>query len=163
MLDAKLYCVFLFLGYFISCIRRKSFLYFALLWTASHGAFINLSSCQFMLFLSYLLFLIITMGGGVHSQTYLLDIDWDIYSAHAFASLMYTNWLILNQNQSSTLYTWSAFVSVCVCAGAFWIFILVVNIFLIFFFLNLSLFVTVWKMCTLRYYPEYEGLRERTS
>lgn len=52
----------------------------------------------------------------------LLDIDWDVYSAHAFASLMYTNWLISNQKQSSTLYTWSAFVSQSVCAGAFWIY-----------------------------------------
>lgn len=37
--------------------RKKKLLYFALLWTASHGAFINLSLCQFTLFMSYLLFL----------------------------------------------------------------------------------------------------------
>lgn len=41
----------------------------------------------------------------IHCQTSLLDIDWNMYSAHAFASLMYTNWLISNQKQSSNLYT----------------------------------------------------------
>lgn len=145
MLDAKLYCVFFF-WYFISCIREK-LLYFALLWTASHGAFINLLLCQFTLFLSYLVFY---QGEKQrHCQTSLLDIDWNIYSAHAFASLMYTNWLISNQKQSSTLYTWSAFVSQSVCAGAFG-FIVVVNSFVVglFLFLNLSLFVIVWKKCT---------------
>lgn len=135
MLDAKLYCVFFF-WYFISCIRKK-LLYFALLWTASHGAFINLLLCQFTLFLSYLLFY--QGEKQLHCQTSLLDIDRNIYSAHAFASLMYTNWLISNQKQSSTLYTWSAFVSQSVCAGAFG-FIVVVNSFVVglFLFLNLS-------------------------
>lgn len=143
MLDAKLYCVYFF-WYFISCTRKKKLLYFALLWTASHEAFLNLLLCQFTLFLSYLLFL--PRGKTTSRQSSLLDIDWNIYSAHAFASLMYTNWFISNQKLSSTLYTWSAFVSQSVCAGAFG-FIVVVNSFVVglFLFLNLSLFVTVWK------------------
>jgi len=33
--------------------KTKKLLYFALLWTASHGAFIDLLLCQFTLFLSY--------------------------------------------------------------------------------------------------------------
>lgn len=104
-------CSFFF-GYFISCIRKKKLLYFALLWTASHGAFINLLLCQFMLSLSYLLLFLFLLffffyqgGKHIHCQTSLLDIDWNMYSAHAFASLMYTNWLISNQKQSSNLYT----------------------------------------------------------
>lgn len=70
----------------------------------------------------------------IHRQTSLLDIDWNIYLAHAFASKMYTNWLISNQKQSSTLYTWSAFVPQSVCAGAFG-FIVVVNSFIVGLFL----------------------------
>lgn len=70
----------------------------------------------------------------IHCQTSLLDIDWNMYSAHAFVSLMYTNWLISNQKQSSNLYTWSAFVSQSVCAGASG-FIVVVNSFVVGLFL----------------------------
>lgn len=162
MLDAKLYCVFFF-WYFISCIRKKKLLYFALLWTASHGAFINLLLCQFTLFMSYLLFY--QGEKQLHCQTSLLDIDSNIYSAHAFASLMYTNWLISNQKQSSTLYTWSAFVSQSVCAGAFG-FIVVVNSFVVglfLFFKPVTICHSLKKVHMLWYYCEYEGLCKRTG
>lgn len=102
-------------------------------------------------------------GKQIHCQTSLLDIDCNIYSAHAFASLMDTNWLISNQKQSSTLYTWSAFVPQSVCAGAFLNLLLWLNSFVVGLFLFLSLFVTVWKKCTLWYYCEYEGLPARTG
>lgn len=98
--------------------------------------------CQFTLFLSYLLFL----SRGI--TTSLLDIDWNIYWAHSFASLMYTNWWISNQKQSSTLYKRSAFVSQSVCAGAFGFIIVVVDGFAVGLFLFLNLFVTFWKRCT---------------
>lgn len=53
--------------------EKKKLLYFALLWTASHGAFLNLLLCQLTLFLSYLLFL--PRGKTSSRQSSLLDID----------------------------------------------------------------------------------------
>lgn len=112
-----IYFFFFFKIFYILYKRKKKLLYFALLWTASHGAFINLSLCQFTLFMSYLLFL---KGGNkvtVNFKYWLKP-----YNLHmlCFASLMYNNGLIVNQKKkkkkSSTL--WSAFVSQSVCAGA---------------------------------------------
>jgi hypothetical protein len=45
VLDAKLYRVFFLI--FSILYKNKELLYFALLWTASHRAFINLLLCQF--------------------------------------------------------------------------------------------------------------------
>lgn len=132
MLDAKLYCVFFF-WYFISCIRKKKAFILCLVVDSKPWGFYQPFIVPVYAF--SVVFAFFTEGEKqLHCQTSLLDIDWDIYSAHAFASLMYTNWLISNQNQSSTLYTWSAFVSQSVCAGAFG-FIVVVNSFVVGLFL----------------------------
>lgn len=89
----------------------------------------------------------------LHCQTSLLDIDWNIYSAHAFASLMYTNWLISNQKQSC-IHEVLSFHSLCVQVLfgdlLLWFkqFCCWVVFILFFYFFNLSLFVTVLKKCT---------------
>lgn len=154
--------IFFFKIFYILYKRKKMLLYFALLWTASHGAFINLSLCQFKLFMSYLLF----RGGNkvtVNFKYWLKP-----YNLHmlCFASLMYTNGLILNQKKEekkrrkkcSTL--WSAFVSQSVCAGASG-FTVVINSFVVAF--------TLFKMSLEKRKSAHilvfycEGLREKTS
>lgn len=162
MLDAKLYCVFFF-WYFLSCIRKKSFYTLPCCGQQAMGL-LSTFYCASLRFFCRICFFY-QGEKQLHCQTSLLDIDWNIYSAHAFASLMYTNWLISNQKQSSTLYTWSAFVSQSVCAGAFG-FIVVVNSFVVglfLFFEPVTICHRLKKVHMLWYYCEYEGLCERTG
>lgn len=129
--------------------KKRELLYFALLWTASHGAFTNLLLCQSYTFLWYLLFYRgKTKFTNLFSVRHLIE----TYIQHMlFASLVYTNWLISNQKQSSTLYTKSAFIS-AVCVQVLFRFILVVNSFVVglfIYFFNLSLFEKVHVMVLL--------------
>lgn len=140
MLDAKLYCVFpffLFWGiFYILFKKKKSFYTLPCCGQKAMGLLSTFLIVPIYAFLSYLLFFLLSFffkqrrGRHIHCPTSLLDNDWSIFLAHAFASLMYTNWFISNQKQSCTLYTWSAFVSQSVCAGAFR-FLVVVNCFVV--------------------------------
>lgn len=122
MLDAKLYCV-LFLIFYI--LYKKKLLYFALLWTASHGAFLDLFLCQFTLFCRICFW---NKGNTHFSVRY-----WQhMYLAHAFI----IRCTLIDEYQKTILYTWSAFVnSFCVCRCFF--------IVLLLFHFWFNLFVTI--------------------
>lgn len=140
MLDAKLYCVFFLIFYIL---YEKKLLYFALLWTASHGAFLNLFLCQFTLFCRICFW---TKGNTHFSVRY----RWHVYLAHAFG----IRCTLIDEYQKRSCIHEVLSLTVSVCAGAY------LSCFCCFHFglIYLSLFVTVLKSAHLWYYCEYEGL-----
>lgn len=158
MLDAKLYCVFFF-WYFISCIRKKAFILCLVVDSKPWGFY---QPFIVPVYAFYVVFAFLPRGKTTSLSNFSVRYWFKhIFSTRFFASLMYTNWLIANQKQSSTLYTWSAFVSQSVCAGAFG-FIVVVNSFVVglFLFFKTCHYLSQFekKVHMLWYYCVYEGL-----